>query len=168
MTDPTPDPAGSTPEPATADAPAAAPTKAPQPAQATGAELTPATAAAPPPGDAPPPGQAPPGYAPPGYAPAAGQPAPPYPYPYAAYPPPRPTSTMAILALVFGVLFAPVGIVLGHVARRQIRERGEDGDTLALVGLIIGYVQTGLIVLFCVGYAAFFILFMGIMAGTTW
>ncbi|QSB14077.1 DUF4190 domain-containing protein [Natronosporangium hydrolyticum] len=157
MTDPTPDPAGSTPEPAAADAPAAAPTEAPQPARATGAELTPATAAAPPPG-----------HPPPGYDPAPGQPPPPYPYPYAVYPPPRPTSTMAILALVFGVVFAPVGIVLGHVARRQIRERGEDGDTLALVGLIIGYVQTGLLVLFCVGYAVFFVLFMGIMASSTW
>jgi hypothetical protein len=106
-----------------------------------------------------------------GTPPAAlpGAPAPPGPpdvgngpqYPYPPYPPPRRTNTMAILALIFGLLFAPVGIILGHLSRKQIRENGEEGDTLALVGLIIGYIQTGVMVAFCLGYAALVVLVVG-------
>jgi hypothetical protein len=61
---------------------------------------------------------------------------------------------MAILALVFAFVFSPVAIVLGHVALRQIRSSGEQGETLARVGLILGYVFTGLYVLFCGGLIA--------------
>jgi hypothetical protein len=38
-------------------------------------------------------------------------------------------------------------IVLGHVARRQIRKTGEDGAGLALSGLILGWVGAALIAL---------------------
>lgn len=85
-----------------------------------------------------------PGYPPPGYQQ-------PYPQGY-AYPmvaPVAPTNTMAILALVFAFIFAPLAIVFGHMARKQIRERGEQGSGLATAGLILGYVFTGLIVLLC-------------------
>jgi hypothetical protein len=47
---------------------------------------------------------------------------------------------MAILAIVFGFVFAPVGIVMGVIARKQIRQTGEDGDGLALAGIIVGSV----------------------------
>ena len=40
------------------------------------------------------------------------------------------------------------GANLGHVARKQIRERGDGGDGMALAGIIVGWVITGL-------YAAF-------------
>lgn len=102
-----------------------------------------------------------------------GQP-PPYPgphfypppgYPYA--PPPRGTNTMAILALVFAFVFAPAAIVLGHIARKQIRLTGEDGDGLALAGLIIGYVFTGLTVVFCVGYLIFVVAYALIFAAAS-
>jgi hypothetical protein len=56
---------------------------------------------------------------------------------------------MAIMALVFAFVFAPVGIVLGHMARRQIAQTGEEGQGLATAGLIIGYILTGLTVLGC-------------------
>jgi hypothetical protein len=98
----------------------------------------------------------PPGYYPPpqyGYG---------YPYP----PPPRGTNTMAILALVFALVFAPAAIPLGHVARKQIRQTGEEGDGLALAGLIIGYIFTGLIVLVCAFYVVFFIIWAGLLFGT--
>jgi hypothetical protein len=122
---------------------------------------------APPP---PPPGQAPPGYAQQGYAPPGypppGYPPPGYPPPgYAAagYPPPgypgtaiRPTNTMAILALVFAFVFAPAAIVLGVMARRQIRETGEQGDGLALAGIIVGSILTALFALMFVGLIAAF------------
>lgn len=104
--------------------------------------------APPPPGPPGPPGGMPPGY-------------PPYGYPY---PPPRSTNTMAILALVLSLVFAPVGIILGHLARKQIRQTGEDGDGLALAGMIIGYVLTGIAVLSCLGYVVIVVLMFGSMA----
>jgi hypothetical protein len=45
-----------------------------------------------------------------------------------------------------------VGAILGHVARRQIRERGEAGDGLALAGIICGWIIFGLMLLFGIGY----------------
>lgn len=56
---------------------------------------------------------------------------------------------MAILSLVFAFVFAPAGIVLGHIAKRQLRTSGEQGDGLATAGLIISYILTGLTVLAC-------------------
>jgi len=97
----------------------------------------------------------PPGGYPPPLPPGAYPPPPGY-----AYPPPyvvvRSTNTMAILALVMAFVFAPAAIVLGHIARKQIAERQEDGDGLALAGLIIGYIQVGIFVLFCGAYIAIF------------
>ena len=79
-----------------------------------------------------------PGYGQPGY----GQ----QPYPYA---PVQSTNTMAILALVFAFIFSPAAIILGHVAKKQIRRTGEQGEGLATAGLWLGYIFTGLYVAFC-------------------
>jgi hypothetical protein len=73
--------------------------------------------------------------------PAYGQQYPPtaypgYPQPYPAAAPP--TNTMAILALIFGIIIAPLGIVFGFIARSQIRRTGESGDGMALAGIIVG------------------------------
>jgi hypothetical protein len=62
--------------------------------------------------------------------------------------PPRPPGTNgnAVAALVCGVVGTMTGvtaipaIVLGHVARRQIRRSGQEGDGMALAGLVLGYV----------------------------
>jgi hypothetical protein len=71
-------------------------------------------------------------------------------YPAAGYPAPATgTNIMAILSLVFAFVFAPVGIVLGHVAKRQIKQTGEQGSGLATAGLVISYVFTGLYLLAC-------------------
>jgi hypothetical protein len=51
---------------------------------------------------------------------------------------------LAILALVLAFVFAPAGLVLGILARRQIRETGEEGDGLALAGIIVGGIVTAL------------------------
>jgi Domain of unknown function (DUF4190)/Domain of unknown function (DUF1707) len=78
--------------------------------------------------------------------------------PYTGPPPPAgppPTNSLAIAALICGIgqLVAafPAGIaaiILGHMARRQIRRTGEQGRGLALTGLVLGYVGTiGLLVL---------------------
>ncbi|MFD0203962.1 MULTISPECIES: DUF4190 domain-containing protein [Saccharothrix] len=63
------------------------------------------------------------------------------------YPPPRGTNGMAIAALITAFLFSPAGIVLGVVARKQIRRTGEEGWGMATAGLIIGVVLTVLWVL---------------------
>lgn len=68
--------------------------------------------------------------------------------------PPR-TATMAILALIFGILIPPVGIVLGHIALSKIKTSGEGGRGLARAGLIVGYVSTFLAV---IGLVLFFVL----------
>jgi hypothetical protein len=82
-------------------------------------------------------------YSPQGYGqPAYGQ----QPYPYA---PVATTNTMAILALVFAFVFAPAAIIMGHVAKKQIRRTGEQGEGLATAGLWLGYIFTGLSLAFC-------------------
>ena len=68
-----------------------------------------------------------------------------YPPPYPVYGPP--TNPMAIAALVCALTIAPVGLGLGIAARKQIRRTGEQGDGLALAGIIIGGIVTGIWVL---------------------
>lgn len=60
------------------------------------------------------------------------------------------TNVMAILALVFAFIFAPAAIVLGAVAKRQIRQTGEQGAGLAKAGFWLGIVFTVLGVLWVV------------------
>ncbi len=104
------------------------------------------------------PGPGQPGYGPPPYAqPGHGQPyygPGPYGQPgYGAapgYPYGRPTNSLAILSLVLAFVFAPAGLVTGIIARRQIRQTHEDGDGLALAGIIVGGIVTALFVLMIV------------------
>ncbi len=49
------------------------------------------------------------------------------------------TNTMAILSVVFAFVFSPLGVVFGHVAKKQIRATRQAGDGLATIGLAIGY-----------------------------
>ena len=95
------------------------------------------------------PAYAPQSYGQPAYAQAApgyGQPAYGAPVGYAPQWA-RPTNTMAILSLVMAFVFPPAAIVLGVVARRQMRQTGEQGDGLALAGIIIGGIATAFFVL---------------------
>jgi hypothetical protein len=57
----------------------------------------------------------------------------------------RQTNSLAVAALicaglelVVGITFLPA-IVLGHIARRQIRRDGSRGSGLALTALVLGY-----------------------------
>ncbi|MCD2190701.1 DUF4190 domain-containing protein [Actinomycetospora sp. SF1] len=54
---------------------------------------------------------------------------------------------MLSLLSFFFVVTAIGGVICGHIARKQIRERGESGDGLALAGLIIGYIFVAFIVI---------------------
>jgi hypothetical protein len=50
------------------------------------------------------------------------------------------TNILAVLALVFGLVGGSiVPVVLGHIARNQIRETGERGDGMAIAGMVLGY-----------------------------
>jgi hypothetical protein len=83
--------------------------------------------------------------------PPYGQPG--YPQPYAQ--PSRGTNVMAVLSLVLSLLgiftciTAPAGAILGHVAKRQIAQSGEEGRGLASAGQIIGWIVTGLWIIGC-------------------
>ncbi len=115
-----------------------------------------------------------PGYEPPGYnQPYSAAPVTPGPYaqpgygqqpqmyaPVYAAPTNTGTNTMAVLSLVFSFVFAPLGIVFGHMAKKQIRETGEQGEGLATAGTIIGYVHTGLWVLGCGVYILVFVVIL--------
>ena len=67
--------------------------------------------------------------------------------------PPR-TNAYAVASLVCGIAGTMIGlpavpaVVLGHMARRRIRATGEQGDGLAVAGLVLGYVVTGLMLAF--------------------
>ena len=71
------------------------------------------------------------------------------------YPKEEQTNVLAIVSLVSSllswvlipVLGAIVGVVCGHIARGQLRyQPNESGNIMALLGLIIGYVQLVFIV----------------------
>lgn len=64
------------------------------------------------------------------------------------------TNTLAIVALVLGIVVPLGGIICGHIALSQIKKTGEDGRGMALAGTVIGYVLTGLTVLFVIAYIA--------------
>ena len=77
----------------------------------------------------------------------------PVPRTFAPAAPPR-TNNYAIASLACGIagtfLVVPAfpAVVLGHMARRQIRRTGEQGDGLAVGGLVLGYVVSAAAVAF--------------------
>ena len=94
------------------------------------------------------------GYGQPGY----GQP---------VYVNPNPTNGLAIASLVCSLaglltfISAPVGAILGHVARRQIKESGGQGDGMALAGIIVGWCVTGL---YLCGCGIYLVLIFGVIS----
>ncbi len=81
-------------------------------------------------------------------------------------PAPRQTSTLAVIALVAGILgwtLLPFlgslgGIIFGHMARGEIRRsNGQlDGDGLAVTGLVLGWINVVLAVLLVLVIFMFF------------
>jgi peptidyl-prolyl cis-trans isomerase B (cyclophilin B) len=58
---------------------------------------------------------------------------------------PRPTNGMAIATMIFAFLFAPLGILFGHISLSQIKRSGEEGHGLAVAGLVISYLLTAFV-----------------------
>lgn len=72
---------------------------------------------------------------------------------YAGYPRPGNYGTplpgmnrLAVASLVCSLLFTPLGLVLGIVARRQIRRTGQRGNGLAAAGIVISILTFALTV----------------------
>ncbi|WP_165988273.1 DUF1707 and DUF4190 domain-containing protein [Streptomyces sp. YIM 98790] len=85
---------------------------------------------------------------------AVAQPAPP-PVPMASVPPPRPTNGTATASLICGIftvftggLSAVPAVVLGHKARAEIRRTRQQGDGMAVAGLVLGYLAMAFWALF--------------------
>ncbi len=84
---------------------------------------------------------------------------------------PQRTSTAAVLSLVFGIaswivlplLGALVAIIAGHMARAEIRRERIEGDAMALIGLILGYLNIGLTLLLILA-VIFGVLSLGVLA----
>lgn len=107
---------------------------------------------------------------PPQVTPVWTPPPPSYGYGY-QYPPPRPTNGLAIAAMVVSIVAlpgvcayglvaivgGPVGAILGHVARRKIKQSGEQGAGMALTGIILGWVSFALGLLTLAGFVALII-----------
>ena len=84
---------------------------------------------------------------------------------------PRPTSSLAIVSLVSGILGwtllpflgSVAAVICGHLARAEIRRAPDrlEGDGLAIAGLVLGYLSIAMAVLVVV---AIFLLFGGLAA----
>ena len=79
--------------------------------------------------------------------------------------PVRQNSTLAIISLVAGILgwtLAPflgslVAIVTGHMARKEIRQNPAlDGDVMAIIGLVLGWVVVIGTILAILAFVLFF------------
>jgi hypothetical protein len=103
------------------------------------------------------------------YAAAPGYP-PPVGYAGYGYPPAPKQNGLAIAAMVVAIIGAlglcgyglggyigAVGAILGHVSRKQIRERGEGGEGFATAGIIVGWIATALAVLATIAIVIFFV-----------
>jgi large-conductance mechanosensitive channel len=68
------------------------------------------------------------------------------------------TNTLAWVSLISGivswvavpVIGAIVAVITGHMAKREIRRTGEQGDTLATVGLVLGYLHLAVVAIILV------------------
>lgn len=86
------------------------------------------------------------------------------PYGGGYYQPPRGTNGLAIASLIiscvsffFCMPASALGAILGHVARNQIKDSGEEGDGLALAGIIVGWIVFGLMAALIAFYVLFFV-----------
>lgn len=96
----------------------------------------------------------------------------PQPPSFPATPATAPSSTMAIVSLIAGIvawvvlpfISAIVAVACGHMARREIRDSGGrlTGDGMAIAGLVLGYLQLGIAGLFFCAFVG--LIFIGAAA----
>jgi hypothetical protein len=76
-------------------------------------------------------------------------------YAPAPYPSTMPTNTMAVVSLATGIaswfvlplVGGVVAVITGHLAKKEIRQTGEQGDGLATIGLVLGYLHLAVVAL---------------------
>lgn len=78
----------------------------------------------------------------------------------------RPTSSLAVVSLVFGILGwtvlpavgAVVAVITGHMARAEIRRSAGqlEGDGMAVAGLVLGWLMIGLAIAAVLAFILFF------------
>lgn len=76
-----------------------------------------------------------------------------------------PTNSSSIVALVLGLIsfissfffLGFVGIIFGHIARSQIKARGERGNGMAVAGLWLGYLSV-------IFWVVFWLIYFGVIA----
>jgi hypothetical protein len=78
----------------------------------------------------------------------------------------RPTSSLAVISLVFGILGwtllpavgALVAVITGHMARAEIRRSAGqlEGDGMAVAGLVLGWLAIGLAIAAVLAFILFF------------
>jgi hypothetical protein len=87
--------------------------------------------------------------------------------PLGAMPPPMPqvtyvqqiqmqtTNGLAIASMVLGIVWvywigSILALVFGFVARKQIKQRGQKGDGMAIAGIVLGFVGLATLLLFVI------------------
>lgn len=120
------------------------------------------------PNQPPPPPSSPYGQQPPGapYQPYGAPPS-----PYGGYPTTQQTNGLAIASLVVSiasVLFCCgvpgiAGAIMGHAARKQIKQQNQAGEGMALAGIIVGWAAFGIGVLLVIFYVVFIVI-LGVWA----
>lgn len=82
------------------------------------------------------------------------QSAPPVPAPPGAATTPTAGSTngLAIASMILGILWlywvgSILALIFGYLARRQIKERNQSGDGMAIAGIVLGWIGVGVLVL---------------------
>jgi hypothetical protein len=89
------------------------------------------------------------------------------PAPYGSFQPTQQTNGLAIGSLIVSIasvvfccgLPGIAGAIMGHIARKQIREQGQAGDGLALGGIIVGWAAFGLALAAVIFYVVVIVIF---------
>ncbi|WP_053175718.1 DUF4190 domain-containing protein [Nonomuraea sp. SBT364] len=109
-------------------------------------------------------GQQPPSGGPYGYPPQYGGPV-----------PPRPTSGMAVASLVLGIvglLFCGLtsipGAIVGHIAMARIKRTGEEGQSMAMGGLVTSYITIVLWLILWIFFGGLWLAVFGFASSTAY
>ncbi|YCK40399.1 DUF4190 domain-containing protein [Actinomadura sp. ATCC 39365] len=88
---------------------------------------------------------------------------------YGAPQQPRSTNGMAVASLILGIVglitcgaTSIVGVILGHIALNRIKRSGEEGQGMAMGGLVTSYIMVVLFVLFWILFGGFWLTLIGI------
>ncbi len=86
----------------------------------------------------------------------------PYPQPYGYQPQharPMTTNGLAIAAMILGILWvywigSILALVFGYVARDQIKRSGQQGDGMAIAGIVLGWIGIGILIVGVVAWGS--------------